>query len=183
MDTFEYDINNNCINPFTQKPFKYKDEWFNNTFFGKYKKVKINNEIKKYPRFYSSLQIEKQKKNNCIWRRNLLQLSSQLLKDAKHRAKHYNGLVTITKEWIFEQLKLGVCQGSFPPLHFVLDTPGSPYSPSLDRIDSKNRDYSIKNTRVVCLGINVARNKFTDVDISVISKRLHSFIHHRRNSI
>jgi hypothetical protein len=116
-------------------------------------------------------------------------IASQLLGACKTRTKKRNskkekpGKVTLTHEWILEQLKLGYCQGSFPPIPLVFDQPRSPFSPSLDRIDSSNYDYSPNNVRVVCVGINQARNDLKDKDILTVTESLSGFIKKRRNSI
>jgi hypothetical protein len=104
-------------------------------------------------------------------------IASKLLYSCKFRVKDRNeGKVLITHTWIKDILTLGYCQSSFPPLKFIFDEPGSPFSPSLDRIDSSNRDYSPENTRIVCYGINVSRNNFKDKDILSICDSLSAFI-------
>ena len=101
----------------------------------------------------------------------------------RNLAKEKPGEVTITHGWVLNKLKLGFCEGSYPPLRFVFDNPGSAFSPSLDRIDSANRDYSPNNVRVVCVGINQARSNYKDQDILKITESLSGFIRKRRNSI
>jgi len=116
--------------------------------------------------------------------RSLSYLSSRLKRAATHRTKlRKRGKVTVTLKWILQQLKLGYCQGSYPPIPLVLDKPGSPFSPSLDRIDSSNYDYTPSNVRVVCKAINISRSDMGDKDILKISESLSGFIRKRRNSI
>ena len=73
--------------------------------------------------------------------------------------------VTITPEWVAEQLVAGVC--SVSGLKLYLDGGGfhagdrHPRSPSLDRIDPK-KGYTPDNVRIVCWQVNLARNNYGD---------------------
>jgi len=128
---------------------------------------------------------ERSKKNKNL----LTYIATTLISSSKTRTKQRNlmkenpGKVTITKKWILNKLKLGYCEGSSPPLKLVFDNPGSAFSPSLDRIDSSNYDYSPNNVRIVCKGINTARSNYNDQDILKITESLSGFIRKRRNSI
>jgi hypothetical protein len=117
--------------------------------------------------------------------KNLINVvAHSLLDQAKRRSKLRNaGKVTLSLKWVADILRVGFCQESFPPIKLVLDKPGSPFSPSLDRIDSSNYDYSPTNVRVSCRGINQARSNYNDQDILTITESLSAFIKRRRNSI
>jgi hypothetical protein len=132
----------------------------------------------------TNLRQKKTKKNKLLrFITSILLTSCKLRTKARNSKKEKSGKVTLTHEWILDQLKLGYCQGSFPPIPLVFDQPGSPFSPSLDRIDSSNYDYTPRNVRVVCVGINQARSDLKDKDILTVTESLSGFIKKRRNSI
>jgi hypothetical protein len=133
----------------------------------------------------NSQKIQKKARQRSTANKNLINvIASSLLRKAKERIiKRKAGRVTLTTKWVADILRIGHCQGSFPPLRFVLDKPGSPFSPSLDRIDSSNYNYTFENTRVTCVSINKARNNYDDKDTLLISESLSGFIKRRRNSI
>ena len=110
-------------------------------------------------------------------------IATQLLAAAKKRARKKGGTVTITLQWIKNILSLGRCQGSIPPLQFEIEKASTPFSPSLDRIDSLNRDYTPENTRIVCWCINAMRSNFSDAVVHQASNSLASFMRRRRHSI
>jgi len=85
-----------------------------------------------------------------------------LLDGAKYRCKKYGGTLTITHDWILQRLKSGICELTDLPFDFNLNNTfnQNPYAPSLDRINSKNRDYSESNTRVVLVAVNTALSEF-----------------------
>ena len=138
-----------------------------------------------YRKTYRKTYAKRTKKNKHL----LSLIATRLLSDCKKRTKERNskkenhGKVTLTHEWVRGQLKFGYCQGSFPPIPLVFDHAGSPFSPSLDRIDSSNYDYTPSNVRVVCRAINQARNDMGDKDILTVTESLSGFIKKRRNSI
>jgi hypothetical protein len=85
--------------------------------------------------------------------------AKKLLRAAQSRCK---GKVTIDENWIEQKLIAGFCE--LTKLPFVLESKRTgnlnPFSPSLDRIDNLNRDYSPENTRVVLTCVNFALNQF-----------------------
>jgi hypothetical protein len=85
--------------------------------------------------------------------------AKKLLRAAKSRCK---GEVTIDVDWVEQKLAAGFCE--LTKLPFVLESKRNgklnPFSPSLDRVDSSNRDYSPENTRVVLTCVNFALNQF-----------------------
>jgi hypothetical protein len=115
--------------------------------------------------------------------RDIGHVARELLGSARKRALHHGGAVTITLRWIRNILSLGRCQGSMPPLQFEIVKASTPFSPSLDRIDSRNRDYTPENTRIVCWCINAMRSNFSDAVVHQASHSLASFISRRRHSI
>ena len=83
-----------------------------------------------------------------------------LLCGAKHRALKNKAECTLTEEWIQEKIDKGVCELTGIPfdLEYQHNTKNNPYAPSLDRIDSKNKNYSPDNVRVVLSFVNIAIN-------------------------
>ena len=85
-----------------------------------------------------------------------------MLRAAKSRAYKNNAICTIDIDWIEEKIKAGFCELTKLPfdLNYAIDTSKNPYAPSLDRIDSKNKNYTPENTRVVLLAVNCALSEF-----------------------
>jgi len=87
--------------------------------------------------------------------------ASLMLSNCKERAKRHGGKVTIDRNWIIAKLETGTCE--LTGLSFDLKPTekghANPYSPSLDRINSQNKDYSPENTRVVLQAVNMAINE------------------------
>ena len=84
---------------------------------------------------------------------------------AKHlisTAKHRSDVVTVTWQWVKEKIDNGFCE--LTGLPFDLDAqPGfskNPYSPSIDRINSKIHEYTPENTRIVLHFVNQALNEY-----------------------
>ena len=73
-----------------------------------------------------------------------------------------------------KKIQKGKCE--LTGLPFDLSTPqntkNNPYSPSLDRIDSKNKNYTPENTRVVLSAVNMALNEFGLEVMKPIMKKL-----------
>lgn len=171
-------IFNNClkaISPNSGKAFTLGEK-FEGQYFRCYRKL---NGLQ-VPSFFSSISAYekfKLKLKRHSDNKNLIGLiANNLLHDCKKRAKKHGSIVTLKFTDVIEVLRKGYCQGSMPPLKFVFDKPGSPFSPSLDRIDSSNKNYTLDNVRVVCRGINLARSNFTDEECLKISKGLIGFI-------
>lgn len=97
--------------------------------------------------------------------------ATHMLNNARSRAKK-NGLpMTLTREWVLERLKRGVCEVTGLPL--VLSTGhgrghnGSAFSPSLDRRIGAD-GYTPENVRMVCWIYNRARGAFPDADFETM---------------
>jgi hypothetical protein len=87
--------------------------------------------------------------------------AKQLLGSAKHR--YYGCDLEITQEWLVKKLKKGTCEFTGLPFDFGPPPKGfskNPYSPSLDRINSKDKTYNPENVRVVLSLVNLALNEF-----------------------
>lgn len=86
-------------------------------------------------------------------------LATRMLSGAQQRCKKKGrGTVTITHEWVVRKLQAGRCE--YTRLPFVMVTSGSAYSPSLERLDSTNPNYSEDNVAVVCTQANLAVNRW-----------------------
>ena len=85
-----------------------------------------------------------------------------LLRAARNRSKKSGGKVTISVDYIIEKLKNGKCE--LTDLPFDLSPPKNtqknPFGPSLDRIDSKNKNYEDGNVRVVLQSVNMALSEY-----------------------
>jgi len=98
----------------------------------------------------------------------------KLFHNAKRRCIKSGGTVTITQTWIKNKLNLGVCELTNLPFDFLPSDKDSSngYAPSLDRIDSKNPNYSPDNTRVVLVAVNRALNEHGDKYLLPILKAM-----------
>jgi hypothetical protein len=88
--------------------------------------------------------------------------AQSLVAAAQCRANENGGKLTITWQDIAKRIEKGVCE--ITGLPFDLKPPKgtrhNPYSPSLDRIDSRNKDYSPDNVRVVLTAVNIAIGEY-----------------------
>jgi len=159
----------------TEKAVKY--------FTGKFSK--INN------KFYFNYTC-----NNCLYKRKLIKYGNRLdlycatqrdkelnslegrallLRNrCKQRAKLYGHTFNLTKQLIIDKLKAGVCEATGIQLDFsTMDY--NPYSPSIDRIDSK-KGYTDDNIQVTCLIYNFCKNKFTEEQVKNFFKLINGKI-------
>jgi hypothetical protein len=85
-----------------------------------------------------------------------------MLRAAKSRANKNNAVCSLSIDWIEQKINQGFCELTGLPfdLDYAADTSKNPYAPSLDRIDSKNKNYTPENTRVVLLAVNCALSEF-----------------------
>ena len=189
------------LNPETNLPFKYGNIRNDGKYFWGYTKNHIMKNgfyfeqwvtKKKFEDLKEKLKLNRNKykgkyKKNPEKNRQYLQTfykkaktrpdyrASLLLNAAKDRCKISNGKVTITKKWILEKIENGFCELTGLPfdLNYFENHRHNPYSPSLDRIDNKNRDYTIENTRVILWGANIALSEFgLDVIKPILEKMI-----------
>lgn len=95
--------------------------------------------------------------------------ASVLLKQALHRARLRNIPLTITLEDVEFMLADGTCAATGVLLEF--SSPGSPFSPSLDRRD-RALGYVPGNVWVVCSMYNMAKNKWTEAEVLKMARGL-----------
>lgn len=92
-----------------------------------------------------------------------------LLRNAKKRATA-NGLeFDLTIDWVIAALETRKCEATQMELRF--DKGRSPWSPSLDRRDSR-KGYTTKNVQVVCFMYNLCKSNFTEDEVLAMSNSL-----------
>ena len=107
-------------------------------------------------------------------------LATNLLQSAKTRSKGTpsrtasgrlptNGKVTITQDWIIERLVNGFCEATGDRLTLA---PKHPNTPSLDRIDPNNYDYTPENSRITTWQFNNMKGNFTDEEFIRVAEAL-----------
>ena len=178
-------LNGRFINPLTQKPFKVRDEYNGLLYHGV---TKGKNTIR--PNFRSKkIKMEEDTRAKLSRSRNYENpflknhIARELLSSAKSRVKKRGAIVTITKEWILDRLRIGRCE--LTGICFELDLPNSAKSPSLDRKNNLIRDYTPENTMLVLNQVNMCRNQWPDNESAEIFEKLYSKItlKQRRNSV
>jgi hypothetical protein len=143
------------LNETTGQTFKRGDERDDGKFFLGYKK-EIN---KKTGFFYEQWGCGSYVKNyNKQYAKS--HPAKTMYLGAKNRALKNQAECTITEDWIQEKIDKGVCELTGLPFDFQYysESKNNPYSPSLDRIDSKNKNYTPDNVRVVLSFVNIAIN-------------------------
>lgn len=165
------------LNPNTNLPFKFGDVREDGYIFLSYSPCKIKKNGNFEESWLSPISMEKRiegEKQNRIKNKtrtkeryrdrhtSALGRSKSLIKAAKQRVMKTGGKVTISVNWVEEQIVKGECAltGVKFDLNPSTKTWKNPYSPSLDRIDSSDKNYSFENTRVICTWANLALNEF-----------------------
>jgi len=128
----------------------YKENWFQPEKFKKYKKQVFD--------AYTTI-----KGRACT-----------LLANAKTRAKKDKAEVSIDIPFIIDGLQRGTCEltGILFDLLRTGKNSKNLYGPSLDRRDSKNKNYTKENTRIVLYLVNNALNEFTEEQALPILKAM-----------
>jgi hypothetical protein len=85
-------------------------------------------------------------------------MATNLINNARKRSAKLNRPCKIDRGWVAERLRWGKCELTGIPFRY---DPGSPYRPSLDRIDS-SKPYVHGNVRVVLVFINWAKHSYED---------------------
>jgi hypothetical protein len=164
------------LNPETGLPFK-RGQTKDNRIFWSYDLSKIDKLGYFKENWCTKLALEKRiishRKSVKIYSKAQQNKALQLIKGAKQRGK-----VSITVDWVSTKIENGYCELSGLPFVLKNSTKFSknPYAPSLDRIDSNNKEYSINNTRLVLACVNQALNQyglehFLKVATAVIDKQ------------
>ena len=157
------------LNPKTCQPFSFGDMREDGYVFSHYQ---INCKPIKKDGYYRELWIKPKVQENSK-RRSLIRnkearttpigRARELIRNAQFRANRDGGEVTITTDWVVDRIKAGRCELSGLP--FDLNTNltrfnNNPQAPSLDKIDSANKNYTPENTRVVLYMVNVCIGEY-----------------------
>ena len=101
--------------------------------------------------------------------------ANSLFYSARSRAKKKNIPFELTKEWVEEKVKAGVCERT--GIKFVLSPlgtgrgKGDAKAPSLDKIDP-NKGYTLENTRVVINNYNKFKGIDNDAEMIKIARAI-----------
>ena len=113
---------------------------------------------------------------NKIWRKKHQAGTSRtfgfctrhLKRGAITRAKKHGGICTLTLDWIRQEVSKGYVVDGVKIADYVTEVDThkkvTAWSPSIDRIDNSNRDYTPENCRVVPSLLNLALNNFDEKD-------------------
>lgn len=170
------------LNPTTGLPFKKGDVRENGDVFYQYRKIIKSSTDGFYVEYW--LKPELFKKHNFTNRsgssRKIRPLATTMLNHAKGRCYGVpsrikqgrpatGGVVTIDLKWVVEKLEKGVCEATGDILTMEAKQPNSP---SLDRIDPKNPDYTPENARIVTWQFNNMKGAFSDEEFIRVAKQL-----------
>lgn len=100
--------------------------------------------------------------------------ATYLLKRAKIRAKEKGWEFDLTRDWVLQRLKKGVCEVTGLPFDLSKQDESlrhNPFAPSLDRIDP-SRGYTKDNVQVVIWAYNAAKNEFGEYVLRAIAEAL-----------
>lgn len=94
---------------------------------------------------------------------------TQLLKSARKRAKKNDREFSLTREWVEEKFKKGVCEVTGAKFSFIKKEKykSAPFVPSLDRINS-TKGYTPENTQMVCNFYNICKWQWDKKDLKKI---------------
>lgn len=87
--------------------------------------------------------------------RTLRRTAAYLARNARHRSKRKGLPCEITREWVYEKLRRGVCEATGVALRIGGDHQ-TPWSPSLDRM-VPSRGYVKSNVRLTSMGLNALK--------------------------
>jgi len=93
---------------------------------------------------------------------------------AKNRAEKKDIDFNLTKDWIIENLKPGVCQITGIPFKFKYEG-SNPYAPSIDRRDNF-KGYTKDNCDIVLISYNKFKSDYRIEDINHIIERMVSVV-------
>jgi len=99
--------------------------------------------------------------------------AKRFLASTKSSAKKRNLVFELNEAWFDKRLSNGKCEATGLPIKskaYQQNDIGvkSFYSPSIDRIDN-TVGYTEANSRMVCWGVNLTKNSFTDRDLNALS--------------
>jgi hypothetical protein len=108
--------------------------------------------------------------------------ATKMWHNAKRRATATGSEVIIDVNWIETRLVSGHCQLTGLPFDLspISDFSSNPYSPSLDKIDPKIKNYTPENTRVVLTAVNKTLNEYGEQTMLPILKVMVSVIENKQ---
>ena len=165
------------INPTTGAPFKRGDTREDGLRFFSYQVAQFRKDGT-HPEIWLTNDIFDKNKKKALkttfeFRATKEGRAGKLLNAAYSRTKKSGGVVTIDKQWILNKLNVGVCEITNLPFDLKSSkTFRNPYSPSLDRINNLNKDYSPENTRVVLTSVNICLGEFGEEKMFPILKAM-----------
>ena len=123
---------------------------------------------------------DKIKKDRTKYKKTHNGRASTLISSCRRRAKLSNSLMTLTKEWVLEKLEKGVCEVTNAPFSYNKrkEHTRSPFAPSVDRIDSRNPNYTPDNCRLVLWAVN---NTFAEYGEEIILPILRAIVDAKKN--
>jgi hypothetical protein len=106
--------------------------------------------------------------------------AATLLGSCRRRAKLSKSTMTLTKEWVMEKLEKGVCEITNAPFSYTKrkEHTRSPFAPSIDRIDSRNPNYTPDNCRLVLWAVN---NTFAEYGEEIMLPILRAIVDAKKN--
>ena len=168
------------INPATGNPFKKGDIREDGYIFYQYRKMVCNTgHFKEYwlkPEIFKKHNYQRRSGEN----RRIPEIAATMLQGAKERCKGSKsreswgrkatgGLVTIDKDWIMTRLYVGFCEATGDELTLASKKPNSP---SLDRINPKNPNYTPENCRITTWQFNNMKGSFSDEEFIRVAEAL-----------
>lgn len=116
-------------------------------------------------------------KNKLIFKEQRAKIRSSPIgraRDLVRAAGKRSDSVSITAEWVASKIENGYCELTGIPFDLSpSDEFGrNPFAPSLDRKDSKNRNYDVDNSRVVLWAVNSALSEFGEQTMLPILKAM-----------
>jgi len=124
-------------------------------------------------RQYSANNPKKSRKGWREYSRSPKGIATQLIGNARRRAKSGDLPMTITHDWVLGRLKAWRCE--LTGLEFQMESRGpnraNPFAPSLDRIEP-SKGYVEGNVRLVCYAVNMARSDWGDEVLLIVARAL-----------
>ena len=109
-------------------------------------------------------------------------LATVLCNHARARSRKHNSKFNLDPDIIAHKIEKGICEATGIKFVLELDGPKSsrqPFSPSLDRIDNDNRNYTHDNVRVVISAFNNLRSELDEETLDIV---INGYLHYRRSN-
>jgi len=126
-----------------------------------------------YLKFYPHKTNDKSRQTWQKYRKSEKGLITQLLNNARDRAKRKNLPFELDKSWVIEKIKSNTCELS--GIQFIYESIGeyraNPFAPSIDKINPL-KGYTKDNSRLVVFCVNMARSDWGDEILFKMSKSI-----------